>query len=91
MSHNFDASTNPLFTNDDQQQFSRNSNYTFSTNDTMIHSATNYSYSKDELSKYGTVNDLTSMQSNNIFNNTLNLGDSNQFIGKLSIDSGTLG
>ena len=57
----------------------------------MIHSATNYSYSKDELSKYGTVNDLTSMQSNNIFNNTLNLGDSNQFIGKLSNDSGTLG
>jgi len=56
----------------------------------MMQSTTNYSYN-EELSKYGTVNDLTSMRSNNIFNNTLNLGDSNQFIGKLSIDSGTLG
>jgi len=33
----------------------------------MIHSTTNYSYSKDELSKYGTMNDLTAMQSYNMF------------------------
>lgn len=84
MSHNLDGSLNPLI-NDDQPHNSRNSNYTFSTNDTMIHSTTNYSYSKDELSKYGTMNDLTSMQSNNIFN--MGLGDS-QYIGKAGEGTG---
>jgi hypothetical protein len=62
---------NPLVISDDQCQphHSRISNYTFSTNDTsMIHSTTNYNFSKDELSKYGTMNDLTTMQSNNMFN-----------------------
>jgi len=79
MSHNYadvnrinmDGNLNPLVISDDQchPHHSRISNYTFSTNDTsMIHSTTNYNFSKYELSKYGTMNDLTGMQSNFMFN-----------------------